>query len=113
MKLTTAAVAAILSVGLLAGCGSDKKAAPSSDAASNASSTDIESRAVSESGCQNAQKDEKNQQIYARAIYHCTGMDLYVFNSSSARDSWLKIAAEFGTVELKRGDTWLAVKQNG
>jgi hypothetical protein len=102
--LAAAAGAALLAG--LAGCSGTADAAQTKPAAAQQSP---EAAAVAASGCVNG-KPEDTEQLFVRALFNCDDFDLYVYNTSSARDSWLKIALEFGTVELKRGDTWLAVK---
>ncbi len=88
----------------LAGCGSSEKAdEPATTGAS------AEAAAIDESGCENDRPAEA-EELYVRALITCDGFDLYVYDTSGARDKWSAVAAEFGTVELKRGDTWIAVK---
>lgn len=100
MRITSAAVGVLGVLAVLAGCGGsdpvDATAEPSPDERVAA-------------GCPNATEKE-TEELYVRALYDCDGNRLYVFNTSSARDSWSKIATEFGSVELRRGDRWLLVK---
>jgi hypothetical protein len=94
-------VAAVLAV---AGCGASEK--PDEPKAGGQSA---EAKAIDESGCENDSPAE-TEELYVRALITCDGFDLYVYDTSSARDKWSAAAAEFGTVELKRGDSWIAVK---
>jgi hypothetical protein len=52
------------------------------------------------------------EELYVTKMYDCNtrGTRVYLFNTSTAKDSYWKAAAEFGSVKVAEGDTWLEVK---
>ena len=92
-KLFAVLAAVVLGV---AGCGGPDE--PQS-AASSAASLD---------GCTVAETEE----LYVTEMYRCEARStrVYLFNTSTARDSYRKVAEEFGAVVAGQGDTWLEVK---
>lgn len=90
-------IAAVFIAGLLvAGCGGK-------DANSSSSVPSVAPTA----GCEKAATEE----LYVTEMYECSrGTNVYLFNTSTARDSYRKVAEEFGSVVVGQGDTWLEVK---
>lgn len=57
------------------------------------------------------QVDPSDQEIFAAEAGPCGDMTLYRFDSSEARDAWLKIARTYGGLTVvKQGTNWLAVR---
>lgn len=85
----------------LAGCGDDDPAPV--DASSLADELDCASL-----------EPEESEELYVRELFTCERdgetTSVYTFNTSSARDSWLEVAEEFGAVVVAEGDTWLEVE---
>lgn len=52
---------------------------------------------------------ESTEELYVRKLYDCGSTSVYIFDSSSARDDWRKIAESTGTVINEQGDRWLTV----
>lgn len=50
--------------------------------------------------------------LYVTELYDCSARsaNVYLFNTSTARDGWRKVAKEFGAEVVKEGETWLEVK---
>lgn len=95
----------LIAVGVLvalAGCGDGDDPAPA-DASSLAEELDCAT-------LESADSDE----LYVRERFTCerdgATTSVYTFNTSSALDSWLEVAEEFGAVVVAEGDTWVEVE---
>lgn len=102
--LTKTAAVVVLALPLLAACGSDKPAAPST---STSTSGELPVTAPVD-GCTETATDE----LYVAHLFTCDrGTSVYVFNDATAKGNWWQIASQMGGVKVSEGDTWLEVKQ--
>jgi hypothetical protein len=84
---------------VLSGCGGTKATESATSDTANDAPT---------SGCTVGATDE----IYVTKMYECPSRAtrVYLFNTSTAKGDYWKAAAEFGSVKVAEGDTWLEVK---
>ena len=62
-----------------------------------------------QAGCSSSH-EVSTEEMYVAHLINCDGNSLYVFNDSTARDNYRKVAEQFGAVVLREGETWLIVK---